>query len=443
MKKIILLIIALLFLPTYTNHKASGISSSKAQQFFNAIQPLIQQTNRSGIGAELNNFMGTFDLKELSYHDPILVSSANGVGTKLLLAQQLHKHDTIGIDLVAMNINEILTQGAEPLFFLDYYAMTNLEIDQSTQLITGMAAACKNGHCALVGGHIAEIPGVYKNDNYNIAGFAIGIVEREQMLPKLNLIRPGDIIIGIASNGLHTSGFTELKNIIESKNIDIEKPAPFVTTEPSFGAALLAPTALYTQAILPLCKINTIKAIAHITEGGLNNIAHIIPQGVCAKLTLDQWYIPPVFRWIKHTAKCDNSEMFKVFNLGIGMVLIADADHKNQIIKHLNDTDHNAYVIGKIHPVDGIPVQITGLIKNPAARIMILGNSAREHALTWKFAQSPFVELVCVVNGNAGTFNEKKVTNIRLNLNHINGIVTYAQKIISILLSLGLIPPKN
>ncbi len=428
MKKLYIILLISLSLHASSPHKTAGVNAENRERLITAIHPIIKETTRAGVDHELENFMGLFDLKRLAYQDPILISSTDGVGDKLILAQEMKKHSTIGIDLVAMNINDLLARGAEPLLFLDYYAMGSLDINQSTQLITGMAAACKKGNCALIGGQTAELPSIYKNGNYDIAGFAVGVVERHQILPKIDSINNGDLVIGIASSGLHAHGFPTIQHIVQSKNINLEGPAPFTTTSSSFGAALLTPSAIYTHAVLPLCKADKIKAIVHIAEGGLLAISHIIPQYSCVKLYFDQWYIPPIFRWIKHMSNYENREMARLFNLGIGMVLIVSPEEKDAIIAHIHHAGYTASVIGKVHQVDGFPVQLHGFIKSPLARIMIIGNSAREHALAWKLAQSSFVEAVYIVNGNGGTYQEKKITNMPMNLNHAGGLITYAQK---------------
>lgn len=423
MKKIILY--ALICLVAHDAHSYHQLSPD----LFNAVKPTLKEHARRGVDSELGILSGIFDLKALDYNDPLLISSTDGVGSKLVLAQMLNNHKSIGIDLVASCVNNLVAQGAEPLFFLTYYAMEKLNIAQGTELITSIAAGCKQSNCMLIGGESAEIPGIYKNNQYDLVGFIVGAVERDQLLPKTELINADDVIIGIASNGLHTHGFSHVRKILEQRSIDIAAPAPFATTAPNFGTALLAPTIIYANAVLPLCKENKIKAIAHIANGGLeDNLARIIPAHLSAKLSLEQWYVHPIFRWIKAVTGSDDQEMFKAFNMGIGMALIVAPEDSTRVIRRLQKEGHRAYAIGKLSYVDGTPVQISGKIKSHLARVMIIGGGAREHALAWKLAQSPFVELVCVSPGNAGTSKEKKILNVPIQHNHVGALITYAKQ---------------
>ncbi len=423
------LCLALLCIST-TIISSSIADRHKTAQLLESIKPLAKNTARQGSPAELGSFAALFDLKATNYQDPLLISTTDGAGAKMHIAQTIGKHNTIGTDLVALSVNDLLAQGAEPLFFLDYYATGNLDLEEGTQLITGMALGCKKGGCALVGGETSEVPSLYKKGTYDIAGFAVGVVERDQLLPKMETIREGDAVIGVASNGLHAHGFTVLDQLIQEYSLNLNAPPMYLSTEQSLAHDLLRPTHIYVNAILPLCKQNKIKSIAHVAGGGLiGSIERAIPMDMQTTLNIENWYIPPVFRWIKQLGKFDDQFMMNSFNVGIGLALVVDKNEAPKIISHIRRNGFEANSIGSVRPaLHGDQVQINGTIKNMRMRVMVIGSGASEHALATKIAQSPHTELVCIAPGNAGTFSEDKIKNIPINPTHVNALITYAQK---------------
>jgi phosphoribosylformylglycinamidine cyclo-ligase len=345
MKKIIPFLIC--FSLNATTYKDAGVDIGKGQDLVEAIKPLAKETARLGSNTEIGGFGALFDLGKLSYKDPLLVSSTDGVGTKLTIAQSANKHDTIGIDLVAMSVNDLLAQGAEPLFFLDYYAMGKLSVDEGVQIISGIAEGCKQSGCALIGGETAEMPGVYKKGEYDIAGFAVGVVERDKVLPRLDKIQEGDIVIGLASSGLHSNSFSLVRKIIKDENLSLDAPPPFVSPYNTLAEALLVPTKIYVKAVLPFCKEDKIKAIAHITGGGLvENIPRALPKHLKVCLNKQKWEVPAVFEWLQKAGSVEDTEMARTFNLGIGMVLIVSKEEAPYILDHLE----GASVIGRVEP---------------------------------------------------------------------------------------------
>jgi len=331
------------------DYKQAGVDIDAGNKVVQSISSLVAQTARLGAQPKLGSFGGLFDLKELGYHDPLLVSSTDGVGTKLKLATLLNKHNTVGQDLVAMCVNDIVAQGAEPLFFLDYFATSKLTPHQATEVISGIARGCKLCNCALIGGETAEMPGMYKDNEYDLAGFVVGIVERTHVLPKKDEMKAGDVIIGLSSSGPHSNGYSLIRKLIELHNIPLDQPAPFATQHKTLGDALLEPTYIYSSALLPLSKQQLLKGIAHITGGGLiENIPRILPVHLAAELDATSWKIPPVFTWLQQLANLDDHEMQRTFNMGIGMILIVDVALVDQVLTHLTTTEFKAQAIGKL-----------------------------------------------------------------------------------------------
>ncbi|MFZ0565355.1 MAG: phosphoribosylamine--glycine ligase [Chlamydiales bacterium] len=412
-----------------TTYQQAGVDVEKGQQFVEVIKPIVSKTMRSGAHVELGGFGGLFDLKKISYKDPLLVSTTDGVGTKLKVALAANRYDTIGIDLVAMCVNDLLAQGAEPLFFLDYYATGNLDLERGKQLIASMVEGCIKSNCALIGGETAEMAGMYEGEEFDMAGFAVGIVEREQALPKKDEIQLDDIVIGLSSTGLHANGFSLVRKVIADNHIDINSPAPFFTTHPTLAAALLEPTQIYVDAVLPLCQANKIKAISHITGGGLlENIPRVLPDHLKVILDMHTWYIPPLFRWLKQAGKIEDHEMARTFNLGLGLVLIVGATEADSILNDLHVRGYAASVIGSVALREESPVEIRGTIQGNRMRAMVVGGGGREHALGWKLAHSPYVEKIYVVPGNGGTLHESKIENLNISATDTDKLIEFAQK---------------
>jgi len=288
-----------------------------------------------------------FDLKNAGYKDPILVSATDGVGTKLLIAHETNTHSTIGIDLVAMCVNDLIVQAAEPLFFLDYFATGKLNPEAAEQVVEGIADGCRQAGCALIGGETAEMPGMYLPGHYDLAGFAVGAVERKTLLPRDD-IQVNDIILGLPSDGLHSNGFSLVRKIIQEAGLDFNGASPFEEKQ-SLAESLLTPTRIYVNSCLSAIKIGDVKALAHITGGGLvENIPRILPKELGAKFFAKSWHIPPVFKWLANAGRVPPREMARTFNCGIGMVLIVSPDKSKPALDCLHEHGESATLIGKI-----------------------------------------------------------------------------------------------
>lgn len=330
-------------------YSTAGVNIDAGNKLVDVIKPLARSTARRGTDAQLGGFGSLFDLAQLDYKDPILVTTTDGVGTKLKLAKELNKHDTVGIDLVAMCVNDLIVQGAEPIVFLDYFATGKLDVAQAAHVIAGIARACKETNCALSGGETAEMPGMYAPQEYDLAGFAVGIVERTQLLPRLNDIKPGDIVIGLASSGIHSNGYSLVRYLIAQHNIDLNQQPPFASSCTTLGELLLTPTTLYVQPLLPLIRQGNIKALAHITGGGLwENIPRILPKNCAVELDMATWDVPPVFGWISHLGNVPDYDMIRTFNVGIGMIAIVAAQDAQTALQHLQAIGQKAYCIGAV-----------------------------------------------------------------------------------------------
>lgn len=332
-----------------TTYQDAGVHIEEGNRFVDAIKQMIRSTARPGASAEIGGFGGVFDLAQLRYHDPLLIGTADGVGTKLKLAQQVGIHHTIGIDLVAMNVNDLLAQGAEPLFFLDYIATGALDLKVAKEIMTGVVQGCRQSNCALIGGETAEMPGMYKSDEYDLAGFAVGIVEREHILPNISTIQPGDIIIGLRSSGLHSNGFSLVRYLLEKHQINLHDRPPFACNHTYLYQALLEPTAIYTMALLPLLKQGLVKSAAHITGGGFfDNIPRVLPEHLMAVINKTSWQPDTVFDWLQNIGGISDYEMFRTFNMGIGMILIVSPEQSATIISSLKAANTMTYTIGVI-----------------------------------------------------------------------------------------------
>ena len=335
-------------------YRDSGVDIDAGNALVNAIKPLAKSTARQGADAALGGFGGLFDLKASGFNDPLLVAATDGVGTKLKLAFATGIHDTVGIDLVAMCANDLVVQGAEPLFFLDYLATSQLKVDIATAVVSGIADGCRQAGCALIGGETAEMPDMYGNDEYDLAGFAVGAVERNKIIDS-NHVMVEDIVLGLASDGVHSNGFSLVRRIIERAKADLAAPAPFNLRQ-SLGEALLAPTRIYVKACLSAIKAAEVKAIAHITGGGLvENLPRVLPEGLSAQLDIKSWPSLPVFDWIAETGDVPEMEMRRTFNLGIGMVLVVSASSVEAATSALRDAGETVYVIGRVTKMDEGP----------------------------------------------------------------------------------------
>ncbi|MBW2558462.1 MAG: phosphoribosylformylglycinamidine cyclo-ligase [Deltaproteobacteria bacterium] len=330
-----------------TSYRDAGVDIDKAAAFVDRIKPLIKPTLRKEAVGEIGHFGGLFHLNADKYKNPLLVSATDGVGTKLGIAHMMDKHNTIGIDLVAMSVNDLIVQGAEPLFFLDYIATGKLNLETSVQVVEGIAKGCAEAGCALIGGETAEMPGFYKDDEYDLAGFCVGVVESDKLIDGSE-IRVGDSIIGLASNGIHSNGYSLARKVLfEQAGLDINDNINGL--EDSIGMELLRPTKIYVKTVLNLIKNFNIKGIAHITGGGLTeNIPRILPQSCGVTIIKERWTPPPIFKIIQDMGNVDESEMFRVFNMGIGMTIIVPEKDSKAVINHLKVLGEQACIIGHI-----------------------------------------------------------------------------------------------
>ncbi|MCE3255871.1 MAG: phosphoribosylformylglycinamidine cyclo-ligase [Rickettsiaceae bacterium] len=326
------------------SYKDSGVDIDAGNELVNRIKPFAKSTIRTGADADLGGFGALFDLAKCGYKDPILVSSTDGVGTKLKIAKDLNLHDTIGIDLVAMCVNDLVVQGAEPLFFLDYFASGKLSLDVASDVIKGIAAGCKMANCALIGGETAEMPGLYGAGDYDLAGFTVGVVERENILPKN--IAAGDIILGLKSSGVHSNGFSLVRHILKEKNISLDHQ---LSNKKTLGSALLEPTKIYVRSCLNAIKTGKVKGLAHITGGGLlENIPRVLPKNLFADIDYSSWQLPELFQFLQNEGNVEDEEMHRTFNCGIGMVLIVDKNDIALVKNKLAEFGEEAIQIGII-----------------------------------------------------------------------------------------------
>ncbi len=312
-----------------------------------AIKPLARATARKGADAGLGGFGALFDLKAAGFKDPILVATTDGVGTKLKIAIASGRHESIGIDLVAMCVNDLVVQGAEPLFFLDYFATGKLDVTAGRTIVAGIAQACKEVGCALVGGETAEMPGMYAAGDYDLAGFAVGAMERGKGIDG-STVAEGDIILGLASTGVHSNGFSLVRRVVEQAKLGWSDPAPFAPGK-NVAEALLAPTRLYVTSCLAAARTGKVKALAHITGGGLlENIPRVLPETLAAEIDAKAWTLPPVFRWLAETAGLDHTELARTFNCGIGMIAVVAAKDAGGVAEILTQHGETVHQIGRI-----------------------------------------------------------------------------------------------
>ncbi len=329
----------------------AGVDIDAGNSLIERIKPAAKRTARTGVMAGLGGFGALFDLKGAGYNDPILVAATDGVGTKLRIAIDTGNVDTIGIDLVAMCVNDLVCQGAEPLFFLDYFATGKLDIEDATRIINGIAAGCEASGCALIGGETAEMPGMYHDGDFDLAGFAVGAMERGADLPAG--VVEGDDLIGLASDGVHSNGYSLVRRIVDVSGLGWADDAPFA--DGPLGAALLTPTRLYVKSTLSAIKHGGVHALAHITGGGLTeNLPRVLPEGLGAQIDLNAWELPPVFKWLAATGGIVESEMLKTFNSGIGMVLSVAASEADAVIAILTAAGENVMQIGTVKAGEGV-----------------------------------------------------------------------------------------
>lgn len=349
-----------------TSHKngltyaQAGVDIDAGDALVEAIKPLAKATARPGADASLGGFGGLFDLKAAGFKDPLLVAGTDGVGTKLKVAIESGIHDTVGIDLVAMSVNDIVVQGAEPLLFLDYFATGKLDVTVGTAVVKGVAEGCLQAGCALVGGETAEMPGMYARGDYDLAGFAIGAVERDKVLPRRDMA-PGDVILGLASSGIHSNGYSLVRRIVSDQGLGYDADAPFQAGT-RLGRALLQPTRIYVKSALALIRTGEVKGFAHITGGGLTeNAPRVVPDDIDLEIDLGSWRLPPVFQWLARSGGVEEREMLRTFNCGIGMIAIVPAPAADAARRILGEAGEQVFTLGRLVAGKGEPrVRYTG-----------------------------------------------------------------------------------
>jgi phosphoribosylformylglycinamidine cyclo-ligase len=329
----------------------AGVNIDAGNALVDRIKPAARSTGRSGVMGGLGGFGALFDLKAAGYRDPILVAATDGVGTKLRIAIDTGHLDTIGIDLVAMCVNDLVCQGAEPLFFLDYFATGKLEVDQAARIITGIARGCADSGCALIGGETAEMPGMYHKGDFDLAGFAVGAMERGCDLPQG--VRAGDVLLGLASSGVHSNGYSFVRKVVELSGLGWDAASPFGAG--TLGEALLTPTRLYVKPALAAIRAGGVHGLAHITGGGLTeNPPRVLPEGLACEIDLAAWQLPPVFRWLASTAGMSQAELLKTFNCGIGMILVVAEDRAEALTRLLQGAGETVTRLGRVVEGQGV-----------------------------------------------------------------------------------------
>ena len=334
--------------PNGLTYAQAGVDIDAGAALVERIKPLARSTRRSGSEPSLGGFGALFDLKAAGYDDPLLVTTTDGVGTKLKLAIETGRHGTVGIDLVGMCVNDLLAQGAEPLMFLDYYATGKLDVEAAAAVVAGIAEGCRQANCALVGGETAEMPGMYAEGDYDMAGFCVGAVDRDKVLPRLSDQKAGDILIGLASSGPHSNGYSLIRRIVERSGLAWEAPSPFREGQ-TLAQALLEPTRIYIRTVLPHLKAGRVKGLAHITGGGLvENPPRAIAEGLVPRFDWNAWTLPPVFAWLQETGGVAEAEMRRTFNCGLGLVLVVDPDDVTEVLEGLVRAGEDAFVVGEL-----------------------------------------------------------------------------------------------
>ena len=343
-------------------YRDAGVDIDAGNELVRRIKPLVKATARRGADGEIGGFGGIFDLKAAGFSDPLLVAANDGVGTKLRIAIETGLNDTIGVDLVAMCVNDLVVQGAEPLFFLDYYATGHLDPNEGEAIVRGIAEGCKQASCALIGGETAEMPGLYEGKDYDLAGFAVGAVERDRLLPQ-GSIESGDMILGLASSGVHSNGYSLVRKIVELSGVAYDAKAPFDETK-TLGQALIAPTRIYVKPLLAVFAETTgIKALAHITGGGfVENIPRVLPETLRADIDLFAVPVPPVFGWLSKTGGVPETEMLRTFNCGIGMVVVVSEADAATVSALLAKAGETVVPLGRIRPREDAAVTFNGAL---------------------------------------------------------------------------------
>jgi phosphoribosylformylglycinamidine cyclo-ligase len=346
-------------------YKDAGVDIDAGEELVERIKPAVKRTQRSGMMGGLGGFGAMFDPKAAGFKDPILVSSTDGVGTKIKIAIETGRHDTIGQDLVAMCVNDLVVQGAEPLFFLDYFATGKLEVGVAQTVIEGIAKGCELAGCALIGGETAEMPGMYAAGDYDLAGFTVGAVERGEQITGEG-IKSGDVVLGLGSSGVHSNGYSLVRKLVSQSGIKFESPAPF---QPSItmGDAVLSPTKIYVKPLLKAIKVGGVKGMAHITGGGLTeNIPRVLPDNMCVELDCASWEKPGIFGWLAMCGNIDAPDMARTFNCGIGMAVIVEPQKADIIKTLLQEEGENVFTIGRVVPRDAQDTPQV-ILKNDAA----------------------------------------------------------------------------
>lgn len=341
----------------------AGVDIDAGNALVDAIKPAVKSTSRAGSNPEIGGFGGLFDIKATGFQDPVLVAANDGVGTKLKIAIDAGIHDTVGIDLVAMCVNDLIVQGAEPLFFLDYLATGKLDVEEATKVIEGIAEGCRQSGAALIGGETAEMPGMYSNKDYDLAGFSVGAVERDEILPSKD-IEAGDVILGLSSSGVHSNGFSLVRKILEVVGLDWNNDAPFQEGA-TIAEAFLEPTRIYVKPLLAAIReTKSVKAMAHITGGGFTeNIPRVLPEGIGASINLDEVDVLPVFKWLNEAGGIGETEMLRTFNCGIGMIVIVPADAVDSVTEILEREGESVSRIGVLNHEAPNVVSYTGTLK--------------------------------------------------------------------------------
>ena len=333
----------------------AGVDIDAGNRMVELIKPLVKATARRGADAEIGGFGGLFDLKRAGFTDPVLVAATDGVGTKVKIAIETGRHSTIGIDLVAMSVNDLVVQGAEPLFFLDYFACGKLSPELGAAVVKGVSDGCRDAGCALIGGETAEMPGLYRGEDYDLAGFAVGAVERDGILPR-NDIAPGDVLIGLASSGVHSNGYSLVRKVVERSGLKWDAAAPFERGK-SLGEAILTPTRIYVKSCLAAIReTKAIKALCHITGGGFpDNIPRVLPDGMGARVDLGKIPVLPVFAWLAREGGIAPTELLRTFNCGIGMIAVVSAAESGKVINAFTQAGEKPVAIGEIVSASGEP----------------------------------------------------------------------------------------
>ncbi len=343
-------------------YKQAGVDIDAGNALVEAIKPLARSTARSGSDAGLGGFGALFDLRAAGYQDPLLVATTDGVGTKLKVAILANRHDTVGIDLVAMCVNDLVVQGAEPLLFLDYYATGKLDVAAGRDIVAGIAEGCRQAGCALVGGETAEMPGMYSEGDYDLAGFSVGAVERQHALTG-SAVQAGDVLLGLASTGVHSNGYSLVRKLVEKSGLGYDAGCPWDASK-TLGEALLTPTRIYVKSTLKAVRAGTVRAMAHITGGGLiENIPRVLPDGLGVTLDASSWTLPPVFSWLMKTGGIAPYEMARTFNVGLGMVVVVPADKADEAADILREGGETVFTVGSVTALkDGdARVTVTGM----------------------------------------------------------------------------------